>query len=79
MADDIATLQANLADAKAKLHQLMTGQSVVEIRHGLNKYMRFNVAKIGDLRAYIADLEGKLVALGALTSGGRPRARRVAF
>ncbi len=76
---DVATLQSYLADAEAKLHQLATGQSVVEIRHGMNKYMRFNVARIGELRAYIADLKGQLVALGVLSSGGRPRARRVAF
>ena len=75
---DVATLQAQLQEARAALHEIALHGGVRRLRHGL-KEMEFSAPTMGALRAYINDLEGQLVALGALPVGGRPRARRIAF
>lgn len=75
---DVATLQARLAEAEAAYHKLMIGKLVVEIHHGAGETMRFAQAEKEKLLAYINDLKGQLAALGVGT-GGRARARRVAF
>lgn len=75
---DVATLKAWLAEARAALHDVCINGATRQLRHNM-KEMQFSPPSAAELRAYIKDLEGQLVALGALDSGGRTRARRVAF
>jgi len=76
---DVATLQAWLSQAQTALQNLYLGKQLVEIRHGQSEVMRFAVADIGKLQAYIADLKGQLSAQGVQVEGGRIRARAVFF
>lgn len=77
---DLATLQSWLAAAETALDKLITGNKVVEIRHGQNELMSFEPAQVGQLRAYIADLKGQIGALtGQRLPGSRVRGRRAFF
>ncbi len=77
---DLVTLQTWLASAEAALNDLVTGNKVVEIRHGQNELMRFTPSQVGQLRAYIADLKGQIGALtGQHVPGARVRGRRAYF
>lgn len=72
--------QAQLDEARAAYHALMTGRSVVEIRHETEGYMRYTPTKAGELLAYIASLETQLGVPAMLRTGPqRTRGRRVLF
>lgn len=49
-----------LADAKTAYHSLLTGKQAVEFRDSNGETVRYNVANISKLAAYIADLERQL-------------------
>jgi hypothetical protein len=69
---DIALWRAQLAEAEAALHSIIVNGSVARMRHG-DKSMEWNAQNIDALRAYIAELRGKLGL------GGRSSARRLNF
>ncbi len=71
---DLATLQTRLTEAETALHQLSTGTKAVSINTG-TETVSYNQISMGKLRAYIADLEGKIISLGG-TVVGKTRARR---
>ena len=76
---DLATLQSYLANAQAAYHALMTGQSLVEIRHN-EREMRYTQVNRSALVSYIADLKGQIARLtGQPVTGGRGRARPIFF
>lgn len=56
---DIETLQAQLNEAQAAYHQLMTGTAKVRVRYG-EREVEYTRAKAGDLAAYIAGLKQQL-------------------
>jgi len=63
MSDTTAALQAQLSDARAAYHRLMTGSKVEQVSYAagqVNRTMKYSVANIDALRAYIADLERQL-------------------
>ena len=66
-------LQAQLDDAQTALHKLMIGQGRVRVEYE-GKMVIYTPANIGDLRAYILELQ---VQLGQ--KPGRARASRVWF
>jgi hypothetical protein len=70
--DEIALWQAQLAEAEAALHSIVINGGVARMRHG-DKSMEWNAQNVGTLRAYIAELRGKLGL------AGRGSARRVSF
>jgi hypothetical protein len=70
--EDIATWRAQLAEAEAALHSVVVNGSVARMRHG-DKSMEWNAQNVGTLRAYIAELRGRLGL------PGRGSARRVSF
>lgn len=73
------TLKRWLAEAENALHQVMTGGSVARMRHG-DREMSFTLQSSSSLRAYIAELKGRLAALGVPGySSGRGTARRIFF
>jgi hypothetical protein len=59
-------------EAEAALHSILVQGSIARMRHG-DKSMEWNAQNVGDLRAYIAELKGKL------GQNGRGSARRVIF
>jgi hypothetical protein len=67
---EIALWRAQLAEAEAALHSIVVNGSVARMRHG-DKSMEWNAQNVGLLRAYIAELRGKLGL------NGRGSARRV--
>ena len=56
----MATLEERLADAEDAYHNLMTGQSVVEVRDGNGELVRYNAASATRLAAYVQDLKRQL-------------------
>lgn len=56
----MATLQERLDEAEAAYHDLAIGKSVVELRDSNNETVRYNIASISRLAAYIADLKRQL-------------------
>jgi hypothetical protein len=70
--DEIALWQAQLAEAEAALHSIVVNGSVARMRHA-DKSMEWNAQNVGTLRAYIAELRGRLGL------AGRGSARRVSF
>ena len=70
--DDIALWQQQLTEAEAALHSIVINGGVARMRHG-DKSMEWNAQNVGTLRAYIAELRGKLGL------PGRGSARRVSF
>ena len=70
--DEIALWRTQLAEAEAALHSIVVNGSVARMRHG-HKSMEWNAQNVGTLRAYIAELRGRLGLLG------RGSARRVSF
>ncbi len=75
---DIATLQSQLAEARAAYHDIMVNGATRAVRHN-GKDVEFAPADAARLKSYIADLVGQLAALGVTETGGRTRARRIAF
>jgi hypothetical protein len=71
-AADIASWRQQLAEAEAALHSIVVNGSIARMRHA-DKSMEWNAQNVGTLRAYIADLRGKL------GMPGRGAARRVSF
>ena len=69
---DIALWQTQLAEAEAALHSILVNGSIARMRHG-DKSMEWNAQNVGTLRAYTAELRGKLGL------SGRGPARRVSF
>jgi hypothetical protein len=66
-------LETQLSEAQTALHKLMTGQGVVRLMYDAKEVI-YTPANIGDLRAYILELQ---VQLGQKT--GRCKASRVWF
>jgi len=71
-AEELVLWKQQLADAEAALHSILVQGSIARMRHG-DKSMEWNAQNVGDLRAYIAELRGKL------GQNGRGSARRVIF
>jgi hypothetical protein len=70
--DEISLWQAQLAEAETALHSIVVNGGVARMRHG-DKSMEWNAQNVGTLRAYIAELRGKLGL------AGRGFAQRVSF
>ena len=70
--DEITLWRTQFAEAEAALHSIVVNGSVARMRHG-DKSMEWNAQNVGTLRAYIAELRGKLGL------SGRGPARRVSF
>ena len=68
---DLTDLQTLLAEAKAALHELLTGRQVASIGKG-DRQVSYNRAQLSDLRAYIVELELQITNLGG-TSARRKR------
>lgn len=73
-----ATTADQLLEAKAALHALLTGQSVVEVRDSSGDSVRYTMARVADLRAYISELETRLAGETGSTAGAR-RPMRMQF
>jgi len=70
---DLATVQADLAEARRKYHQLMTGTLAVVVRNAAGRYLQYALPQAPLLKAYIAELEAQeAVLLGAATLARRP-------
>jgi hypothetical protein len=70
--DEFTLWRSQLAEAEAALHSVVINGSVARMRHG-DKSMEWNAQNVGTLRAYIAELRGRLGL------AGRGSARRVSF
>lgn len=60
---DTATLQAQLLDARAAYHRLLTGSKAEQVTYAagqVSRSMKYTATNIDALRAYIADLERQL-------------------
>jgi gpW protein len=70
MPETLATLQANLADAQNKRHQLLTGRLSVEVVQEGKGTVRYQRTDLDAIEAYIEDLErricGRPVRYGAI-------------
>ncbi len=64
----LAELQERKLEAELALHRLQTGAQEVLVEHGDMK-TAFSPIKIGDLRAYIADLQQQIEAAGGPSDG----------
>ena len=64
----LAELQARKLEAELALHRLMTGTQEVLVEHGDMK-TSFSAIKVGELRAYIADLQQQIEAAGGASDG----------
>ncbi|MGJ4927481.1 gpW family head-tail joining protein [Bradyrhizobium sp. HKCCYLRH3095] len=69
---ELALWRQQLAEAEAALHSILVQGSVARMRHG-DKSMEWNAQNVDGLRAYIAELKGRL------GQNGRGAARRVSF
>jgi hypothetical protein len=69
---ELSLWRQQLVEAEAALHSILVKGSIARMRHG-DKSMEWNAQNVGDLRAYIAELRGKL------GQNGRGSARRVIF
>ena len=73
MAEDRTIIEARLLEAGIALHQLLTGKSVVSLSRGdsagNSRTYQYNQTNIGQLRAYIVELKGRL---GLSTGRRRP-------
>jgi hypothetical protein len=69
---DTATLQVRLAEAELAYHRLQTGVLEVECQHD-GMAVKYSLASVDKLRAYIADLKAQLVAAGALDATASSR------
>lgn len=56
----MATVQERLDEAEAAYHDLCIGKGVVELRDSNNETVRYNVASLPRLAAYIAQLKTDL-------------------
>lgn len=54
------TASERLSEARAAYHELMTGQSAVEVRDATGESVRFARAEASRLKAYIAELEAEV-------------------
>ncbi len=76
---DSATLLGWYNDAIKARHKLMTGQSLVRIRHG-DREMSYNQASLSNLMTYISDLASQLAAAGiTVNAPKRGRSRAIVF
>jgi len=73
-AEQRALLEAQLADARAALHRVVTGRAEVSLSYN-GESITYSAANEGDLRQYIRELEAQL---GYRTSA-RARSRGVIF
>ena len=64
----LAELQSRKLEAELALHRLMTGAQEVLVEHGDMK-SAYTPLKIGELRAYIADLQQQIEAAGGVSDG----------
>jgi len=71
-AAELVVWRKQLTEAEAALHSILVQGSIARMRHG-DESMEWNAQNVGDLRAYIAELKGKL------GQNGRGSARRVIF
>lgn len=69
--DDLADLQAKLAEAETAYHKLLLGGSTASVSFGPSKSVSYTQANIAELRRYINDLNERI---GVLT--GCPKHRR---
>lgn len=56
----MATLQERLDEAEQAYHDLCIGKGVVELRDSNGETVRYNIASLPRLTAYIAQLKGEL-------------------
>lgn len=71
----MATLTARLEEAKAALHDLRIGKSVVRVRDANGDEITYTRANRDDLKAYIKELEDEIAG----TVACRPAPMRVFF
>lgn len=69
----MATTAQLLEEAKAALHKLKTGTSVVEFRDSNGESVRYRPSNSGDLQAYIRQLELQLETENGSTVSGPMR------
>ncbi len=62
---DQATIEAWHAEAEAALHRLATGSMTETVVYG-DQRVTYTSADVGRLKAYIAELEGRLAVLKGL-------------
>lgn len=61
---------AQLAEAQAALHALLTGKKVVSVTNG-DKNVAYDRTSLSALQAYIADLQRKVDACNGVTTNRR--------
>ena len=66
----LAPLATRIEEAKMQMHLLQTGRAARVVVDQNGERVEFSMANIGQLRAYIADLEGQLNASAAPTAYG---------
>lgn len=59
----LPTPQERLTEAKAALHALLTGTSVVEVRDADGSAVTYSRASAAGLRAYIQDLQAEVAGM----------------
>lgn len=77
--EQVTALRKKLAEAKEALHALVCGDKAEEVSFGENRRTKWTVARVPELKRYIADLESELATLtgtgrrGPIYPGGVPR------
>lgn len=72
MAETLATLQEELALAKAARGKLLRGEAVAEWQDSNGERVRYQQANRGALSTYISDLERKIAILMGENSSVKP-------
>lgn len=70
-AEEIASLRAKITKAKDALDALVCGDKAEEVSFGESRRTRWTIARVPELRRYIADLESEL-ALATGVGSRRP-------
>lgn len=80
MSEDVATLQTQLSEARAALHQLVIGNKAVDVTID-GKRVSYGKTEVAQLNAYIADLRARIITAGGTCSDGgqRRQARSIYF
>lgn len=69
---DLTTLQTWLTEAERAYHALQTGAQTVKVQHG-DMAQDYTPASTADLRRYIDELRGQVLALGGTVTGVQRR------
>lgn len=66
------TAQERLTEARAALHALSLGRSVVEVTDSDGSRVRYNTANASRLKDYIADLQAEVTGIRRVSGPIRP-------